>query len=72
MKHLLSIIKSFHFWAWLIYIVFTVFAFIYPHVATYSNRIDEAFAPLEWFYIWVMFVAVWTGAYLMTIMLVEF
>lgn len=57
-------IKSIHFWAFLIFIIGTVFSFYYSRYwAVYIDNLDRLFAPMEWFFMWMIGSGVWLAIY---------
>ena len=64
-----NLLKSFHFWAWLIFIGTTAFCYTYPrYIAEYEDFVDKAFAPLEWFFIYMMIIGAWLGVYMLLVL----
>ncbi len=66
-EFLKCLIKSVHFWIWIAFILWTIFCYYYPREwAVYDNtnfNLDEVFAPIQWYFIWMMGVAFWGAIY---------
>ena len=68
MKTLKNVITSYHFWIWIVYIAFALFTYYYPKVHIYENVVDKIYAPIEWWFIFIMFSSIWLFVYTLLIL----
>ena len=67
-KDMKNIIKSCHFWFWLIYIIGIIFYFSYKDYLLGQNDISKTLEVIQVYFIYIMFTGIWLFIYFLWIM----
>ena len=67
-EQIIEILKSYHFWFWLVFIGVTLFVWFYGEYLLNQDDFIKSLEAGQTFFLWVLFAALWFFAFAMRIL----